>query len=157
MRAGTGRIPQVAGPVGFDICAEGVLQCNGLLPITGPRSKRNEDSSMSTTVIRIPNEVHDQATRVAALCGEQPGALLARAWNEFIVNHREHFAADLEEAARLMRSAPVEELVAFTQDSHYVLVDEDDLQAALEDPRLQRFLSEAVATGERMDREGRRF
>jgi hypothetical protein len=112
---------------------------------------------MSTTVIRIPTEVHEQASRLAALCGEQPGALLARAWSEYLISHRDHFAADLEEAARLMRSADVDQLVAFAQESHHVVVDEDELRAALEDPRLQQFLRDAVESGERLEREGRRF
>lgn len=112
---------------------------------------------MSTTVIRIPSDVQQQAARVAALCGQQPGALLAQAWKEFLVNHRDDFADDLEVAARLMRSAPLDELVAFAQDSHRVVVSQDDLEAALEDPRLQQFLSDAVASGEQMEREGRRF
>lgn len=112
---------------------------------------------MSTSVIRIPSEVQQQAARVAALCGQQPGALLAQAWKEFLVNHRDDFADDLEEAARLMRSAPLDELVAFAQDSHRVVVNQEDLEAALDDPRLQRFVAEAVSKGEQMEREGRRF
>lgn len=112
---------------------------------------------MSTTPIRIPNDVHEQTTRIAALCGEQPGALLAQAWREYLVNHREDFAADLDEAARLMRSAPIEELIAFEQAGHRVAVDETEVQAALEDPRVQRFLEDAIATGERREREGRSF
>ncbi len=109
----------------------------------------------STTVIRIPTDVHDQASRVAALCGEQPGALLARAWREYLVAHREDLAGDLEQAAVLMRSAPIEELVDFTQDAHRIEVDEDELQAALADPRVHAFLAAADETHERFEREGR--
>lgn len=112
---------------------------------------------MSTTPIRIPSEIHEQTMRIAALCGEQPGALLAQAWREFLVNHRQDFAADLEEAAQLMRSGSVDELVAFAQDTHHVVVDEDAYQAALEDPRVHRFLASAAAAGERREREGRSF
>lgn len=112
---------------------------------------------MGTSVMRVPSDVHEQATRMAALCGEQPGALLAQAWKEFLVNHREAFASDLEQAAQLIRSASLDELVAFAQDSHRVIVDEDELRAALEDPRLQQFVADSVATGEKMERESRRF
>lgn len=112
---------------------------------------------MTTTVIRIPSDVHEQTTRIAALCGEQPGSLLAQAWREYLVNHREHFAADLEVAAGLMRSAPVEDLVSFAQESHRVVVNEEQLQAALDDPRLRSFLADAWESGERREREGRRF
>jgi hypothetical protein len=106
---------------------------------------------MSTAVIRIPKEVHEQTTRIAALCGEQPGSLLAKAWQEYLLNHREDFARDLHEAARLMRSAPIDELVAFAQDAHHVEVDEDALGAAFADPRLQRFLASADEVGEGRD------
>lgn len=110
---------------------------------------------MSTAVIRIPKEVHEQTTRIAALCGEQPGSLLAKAWQEYLLNHRDDFARDLDEAARLMRSAPIEDLVAFAQQSHHVEVDEDDLATAFADPRLQQFLTSADELGERLEREGR--
>jgi hypothetical protein len=112
---------------------------------------------MSTTPIRIPSDIHEQTMRIAALCGEQPGALLAQAWREYLVNHRQEFAADLEEAAHLMRSGAVDELVAFAQDAHRVVVDEDDYKAALEDPRVHRFLASASESGERREREGRSF
>lgn len=111
----------------------------------------------STTVMRVPSDVHEQITRTAALCGEQPGALLAQAWKEFLLNHKDALASDLERAAHLIRSESLDELVAFAQDSHRVVVDEDELRVALENPRLVQFVAEAVASGERADREGRRF
>src|SRR3954471_21776623 len=110
---------------------------------------------MSTTVIRIPTEIHEQTTRIAALCGEHPGALLAQAWQEYLVNHREDFADDLEQAANLMRSAPIDALVAFAQNAHHVELDEDAFFAALEDPRLQRFLASARESRRRRVEEGR--
>jgi hypothetical protein len=112
---------------------------------------------MSTTPIRIPTDIHEQTMRIAAMCGEQPGALLAQAWREYLVNHRDDFAADLDQAAQLMRSGSVEEIVAFTQDAHRMEVDEDLYNAALNDPRVHRFLNEAIESGRRREREGRSF
>ena len=110
---------------------------------------------MSTTVLRLPTEIHEQTTRIAALCGENPGALLAQAWQEYLVNHREDFANDLEQAASLMRTAAIDELVAFAQNAHHVEVDEDVFFAALEDPRLQRFFKSARESRQRRVSEGR--
>ena len=112
---------------------------------------------MITTPIRIPNDVHEQVTRLGALCGEQPGMLLAQAWKEYVVSHRDEFADDLQQAAELVRSASLDELVAFAQDSHHVVVDEDEVRTALESPKLQRFLADAVVKGEQLEHEGRRF
>ncbi len=58
---------------------------------------------MSSTPVRVPDEVHAQATRLAALRGQQPGQFLADAWEEYLANHREDFATDLEQAARIVR------------------------------------------------------
>jgi hypothetical protein len=68
---------------------------------------------MSSTPVRVPAEVHAQATRLAALRGQQPGQLLADAWEEYLANHREDFAADLEQAARIVRDGTVDDLAAF--------------------------------------------
>ena len=110
-----------------------------------------------TTVIRIPNEIHQQASRIAALCGEQPGVLLAHAWREYVANHRDSFAADLEKAAELMRNGTLDDLVAFAQDSHraLVVVDADELEAAERDPEVAETLARADAAHDRLVREGR--
>lgn len=68
---------------------------------------------MSSTPVRVPTEVHAQATRLAALRGQQPGQLLADAWEEYLVNHREDFATDLEQAARLVRDGTLDDLAGF--------------------------------------------
>jgi len=73
---------------------------------------------MSTNVIRVPTDVHSEATRVAALRGQQPGQLLAEAWREFMARHRDEFATELEEAARLMRNGTAEEMTAFANRSN---------------------------------------
>lgn len=66
-----------------------------------------------TTTIRVPNEVHLEATRLAALRGQQPGDLIAEAWREYLSKNKDHFAADLEEAARLLRNGTTEDVAAF--------------------------------------------
>jgi allophanate hydrolase subunit 1 len=112
---------------------------------------------MSTSVIRIPTAVHQEATRFGALCGEQAGELLAKAWREYVANHREDFAADLEKAAQLIRDESLDELVSFVQDSHTLTieVDEDELAAARKDPKVRATLNRAKERLERMEREGR--
>ena len=66
-----------------------------------------------TTVVRIPTDIHAEAKHVAALHGKQPGEVLAEAWREYLANHREQFAGDLEEAARLLRNGTLEDLASF--------------------------------------------
>jgi hypothetical protein len=67
-----------------------------------------------TRVLRVPEQVHDEATQIAALRHSQPGHLVAEAWREYIANHREEFAADLEETAQLLRDGTLEQLAKFT-------------------------------------------
>lgn len=112
---------------------------------------------MSTNVVRIPADVHLESKRIAALTGEQQGDLLAHAWREYVVNHREHFADDLERAAKLMRDSTLDELVAFAQDSHrtMVVVDEDDLVASRTDAKVRETLARADALYEEFERTGR--
>jgi hypothetical protein len=101
---------------------------------------------MSTTTIRVSTEVHQQVTRLAKLCGDQPADLLADAWREYVERHRDDFASDLEKAAGLMRNGTLDELVDFAQDTHraVVVVDEDDLDAARRDPDVHAVLAEAA-------------
>lgn len=67
----------------------------------------------TTTNMRVPTDVHIEATRIAALRGQTPGDLLAEAWKEFFAKHREHFARDLDEAATIVRRGTTDELTAF--------------------------------------------
>src|SRR5688500_18202851 len=101
---------------------------------------------MSTTaVIRVPTEVHEQVSRVSDLVKQTPGELLAAAWVEYVERHHDEFAADLEHAARLLRSGDLTELVSFAQDAHtsVVQVDVNDVISAWEDPEVQAVLKRA--------------
>jgi predicted transcriptional regulator len=100
---------------------------------------------MSTTTIRVSTEVHEQVSRLAKLCGDQPADLLAVAWREYVDRHRDDFAADLEKAASLMRNGTLDELVEFVQDAHrgVVVVDEEDLDTARHDPETIAVVAEA--------------
>ncbi len=66
-----------------------------------------------TRVLRVPEQVHSEATQIAALRHSQPGHLVAEAWREYIANHREEFAADLEKTAQLLRDGTLEQLAKF--------------------------------------------
>ena len=72
---------------------------------------------MSTTTVRIPADVFQSARRIAALQGRTPGDVLADAWHEYLVENREQFAADLEEAAELVRAGDTEGLARHTSRS----------------------------------------
>ena len=112
---------------------------------------------MSTTVVRIPTDVHLETKRFAALCGEPQGDLLAHAWREYVVNHRDDFAEDLEQAAKLMRDATLDELVGFVQEAHHtpVVVDVDELEAARADEKVRDTLARAQEVYETFERAGR--
>jgi len=112
---------------------------------------------MSTTVTRIPTEVHQEVTRMAALCGESSSALLEQAWHEYVANHRDQFATDLEKAAQLMRNGTLDDLVDFVQDSHRtkILIDAEELEQARSDPKVKETLEQARETFERFESEGR--
>lgn len=68
---------------------------------------------MATTNMRVPTDVHIEATKIAAMRGQTPGDLLAEAWKEFFARHREHFGKELEEAATIVRRGTTDELTAF--------------------------------------------
>jgi hypothetical protein len=67
---------------------------------------------MSSSVVRVPDSVLLESKRIAALRGQQAGDLLAVAWREYFANHRDEFAADLEEAARVLRDGTLDDLAA---------------------------------------------
>jgi hypothetical protein len=71
-------------------------------------------ATTSTRVVRVPEDTHDEATQVAALRRVQAGELLAAAWREYMENHREEFARDLEKTAKLLRDGTLEKLAEFT-------------------------------------------
>jgi len=112
---------------------------------------------MSTTVTRIPTEVHQEVTRMAALCGESSSSLLEQAWREYVVNHRDQFASDLDKAAQLVRNGTLDDLVEFVQDSHRttVLIDAEELEEARSDATVSRTLEEARVAFEQLENEGR--
>ncbi len=63
--------------------------------------------------VRVSDDMHQETRRVAALRGDTPGALLAEAWKEYMLNHKEEFAAELEQAARIVRNGTQQDLVDF--------------------------------------------
>lgn len=99
------------------------LWCNGVTPLrllqTLTESTTTEGETpvstkvKSTKVMRVPADVQEEAAQVAALRRQQAGELLADAWREYMVNHREEFAADLREAAELLRNGTLDELSTF--------------------------------------------
>lgn len=68
---------------------------------------------MASTTVRVSIDLHEQTRQIAALRGETPGDLLAKAWDEYMEKHREDFALELEAAARLIRDGSREELVQY--------------------------------------------
>lgn len=66
-----------------------------------------------SAVIRVPEEVHEEARRIAALRGTQTGAIVAEAWSQYMQNNREQFAADFEHVAKLLRDGTTEQLAEF--------------------------------------------
>ena len=72
----------------------------------------------ATKVMRVPEKVNIEAAKLAALQGRAPAELVAEAWTEYIENHRDAFARDLEEAARLMRDGTLDGLVTFASRSN---------------------------------------
>lgn len=69
---------------------------------------------MATAAVRIPTSTLDEARRFAALNGDTPGGVLARAWAEFWETHHEELARQFEATARLIRSGDTEGLMQLT-------------------------------------------
>jgi hypothetical protein len=68
---------------------------------------------MSTSsVTRLPADIHASAKAIAALRGSTPGEVIAQAWREFVERHADEFAADFERAAALIREGDTEGLAA---------------------------------------------
>lgn len=70
-------------------------------------------SSPKTAVVRVPDEMLDEARRIAALRGTQTGAIIAEAWKHYMHSNREQFATDLEHAAKLLRDGTLDQLADF--------------------------------------------
>jgi hypothetical protein len=70
-----------------------------------------------TVVVRISEEAHESARRIAALQGRSLTDLLDDAWNDYLEKHREDFAAKFEEAAKLLRQGDTEGLAALASES----------------------------------------
>jgi hypothetical protein len=68
--------------------------------------------------MRVPENVPQEAATLAALQGRLPAELVGEAWAEYVENHKQSFARDLEEAARLMRDGSVEDVVKFASRSN---------------------------------------
>jgi len=79
-----------------------------------PPQEETMSATTSTRVVRVPEDTHNEATQVAALRQVQAGELLADAWREYMENHREEFAKDLEKTAKLLRGGTLEKLTEFT-------------------------------------------
>jgi predicted transcriptional regulator len=65
---------------------------------------------MNTSPIRVPAEIQPSLKSIAALRGQTPGVLLAQAFQEFLVNHREEVTTVFEHAQKLVASQDVEGL-----------------------------------------------
>lgn len=129
----------------FSWYAVTALQIREASPTEKKQGSNRKAAVMSTSVIRVPSEVHDQVSRVSDLVKQTPGELLAAAWAEYVERHQADFAADLQRAAELLRKGTLQDLVEFAQDAHHsvVQVDVDDVIAAWEDPEVQNVLRSA--------------
>ena len=68
---------------------------------------------MASTTIRVPTDVQSEISRLAALRGLTAGDLLTQAWREFLANHKEQLASDLEQVAEILRDGTTAELADF--------------------------------------------
>jgi predicted transcriptional regulator len=66
-----------------------------------------------TTTVRISKEISNEIAQIAALMGRTSGELLAEAWKEFLTTHKETFAQDMEEAAKIVRTGTTQDLASF--------------------------------------------
>jgi predicted transcriptional regulator len=72
---------------------------------------------MATVAVRVSEELLHDVRRVAAIRDDTPGALLAKAWGEFVARHRDEIARDFEDVAQMLRDGDRDGLVGFTQRS----------------------------------------
>jgi hypothetical protein len=72
---------------------------------------------MSTTAVRIEEDLLSDVKRIAAMRGETPGELLAQAWLEFIERHRVEIAEQFGDVARMFREGDREGLAQLSKQS----------------------------------------
>ncbi len=70
-------------------------------------------ATMSTRVVRVPEDTHNEATSRLAPAGPV-GRDARRRLREYMEHHREEFAKDLEKTAKLLRDGTLEKLAEFT-------------------------------------------
>ncbi|HZV72576.1 MAG TPA: hypothetical protein VFF79_02565 [Conexibacter sp.] len=63
-----------------------------------------------STVVRLPDGLYESARHFAALQGRQASDLLTEAWEQYVRDHRDQLASDLEQTARLLRAGDPHEL-----------------------------------------------
>ncbi len=63
-----------------------------------------------SVVVRLPEDLYESARRIAALQGRQASELIEEAWAQYLTEHRDQFASDLEQAAKLLRAGDTEGL-----------------------------------------------
>lgn len=65
---------------------------------------------MGSVTMRVADHVHAQSKQLAGLNSLSQSELVGKAWDEYVENHREEFAAGLEALAGLIRNGTVSEL-----------------------------------------------
>ncbi|MDX6587246.1 MAG: ParG [Solirubrobacterales bacterium] len=70
-----------------------------------------------SVVVRIPEDLHDQVKRIAALQGRQSTDVLRDAWAQYLEAHRTDLAANLEQAAELLRNGDTQGLAELASSS----------------------------------------
>jgi hypothetical protein len=75
---------------------------------------------MSTTAVRVQDDLLEEVKRIAAMRGETAGDLLAKAWEEFLERHREEFSQQFNEVARMLREGDKEGLASLSKRSRVV-------------------------------------
>lgn len=63
-----------------------------------------------TITTRVSERVHQESRQFAGLLGIQSSEVIDRAWDEFLENHREEFAENLEQLAGLIRNGTTSDL-----------------------------------------------
>ncbi len=63
-----------------------------------------------TVTTRVSERVHQGSRQVGPLLGIQPSEAIDMAWDEFVKNHREEFAANLEHLADVIRNGTTSDL-----------------------------------------------
>jgi hypothetical protein len=72
---------------------------------------------MSTTAVRVEEDLLDDVKRIAAMRGKTPGQLLAQAWLEFLETHRVEITEQFNEVARMFREGDKDGLAQLSKQS----------------------------------------